>query len=190
MTNHEERRDFTPFVHMVMAFNKSENKANPPVIRRVVHKSLEETLRTFRPMLQALGGEWRIHHTVNARDTERARRHLLTKLINHPEMACSIDIEFRTSLLQRSCVYGEKHFMFDVDTKDHDKLVEFEKLVLAGRAKVGETFPYIMDGKVKRHESPKGYHYITKPFDTREVCKLDYVTLLRDGYYYLETVGK
>lgn len=37
-------------------------------------------------------------------------------------------------------------------------------------------------------KSPKGWHIITEPFDTREICKLDYVTLLRDGYYYIKMV--
>ena len=179
MANHEERREFVPSVHMIMGINKSSNKANPPVIRRVIHRSVTEALLTFRPMLKTLGGEWRIHHTVNARDVEKARRHLLCNIIMHPEKANSIDIEWRTSLLQRHCIYGEKRWMLDIDTKDkdiinhlrHDLVVPYGKLIT-----------YI--------ETPKGWHFIIKPFDTREICKLDYVTLLRDGYYYMETVGE
>lgn len=178
MTNHEERREFKPSVHMIMAFNRAKDSDCPNVIRKVVHKSLEDTLKIFRAQLVALGGEWRIHHTVNARDTEKARKTLLKKLIDYPEKSCSIDTEWRTALLQRDCIYGVKKFMFDVDTKEYHETVKFEELL----GKKGTAF-------LKRFESPKGYHYITRPFDTREICELEYVTLLRDGYYYLETVG-
>ena len=43
---------------------------------------------------------------------------------------------------------------------------------------------------VAKHKSPKGWHIITKPFDTREVCALPNVTLLRDGYYFVEELLK
>jgi hypothetical protein len=41
---------------------------------------------------------------------------------------------------------------------------------------------------LKRIKTIKGWHYITEPFDTREVCKLDYVTLLRDGYVFVKEI--
>jgi hypothetical protein len=67
--------------------------------------------------------------------------------------------------------------MLDIDTQEMDKLHLLYNLI----EKVG--------GKIlKTLETPKGFHYITEPFDTREVCKLDYVTLLRDGYHYIKTV--
>jgi hypothetical protein len=36
---------------------------------------------------------------------------------------------------------------------------------------------------------PKEWHYITEPFDVREVEKLEYVTFLRDGYQYVTSIG-
>ena len=184
MANHEERRAYTPFVHVLLAFNKSarEERANPPVMRKVITKSLDDTLLVFRAQLQALGDEWRIHHTVNARDVEKARKYLMKKLIDHPELCSNLETEWRTALLQSDCIYGPKRFMLDIDTKDRTRLAYVDSLITEELEKADKELV------VDKYESPKGWHYLMSPFDTRTVCELDYVTLLRDGYYYLETV--
>jgi hypothetical protein len=38
-------------------------------------------------------------------------------------------------------------------------------------------------------KTPSGYHYIVSPFDTRQICELPYVTLIRDGYVFIKKVG-
>ena len=66
--------------------------------------------------------------------------------------------------------------MLDVDTKEDEKLKKLKE-ILKVPSLLNQIFNY--SGIVEKViESPKGYHIITKPFDTREVCKLDYVTLL------------
>lgn len=127
---------------------------------------------------------WRIHRTVNQRDCEKARIWLIHKLIDFPEGRGFVDSLWRTALLQPCNIYGEKKFMFDVDTKDENKLNDFGKLVTEGLIQTGALL------LVNPYETPHGWHYITAPFDTREVCALPYVSLQRDGYFYIKTVGE
>lgn len=160
---------------MLLAFSRKSHGHKERCVRSVF-KGTGNEIGVFEAKLKAIGGYWRIHMTVNARDIEKARKHLICRLIEHPEKGAYIDSEWRTSLLQPHCVYGNKEFMFDVDTKDEQKIAEIEKLIPE-------------DCKLMAVESPKGYHYVTKPFDTREICKLEDVSLHRDGYYFVQEVN-
>ena len=135
-------------------------------------------LKILESKLKVFGGEWRIHRTVNARNCEKARIWLIHHLLDHPQNASFIDSAWRTALLQRECKCGDA-FMLDIDTQDDEKIKIIDNILLLSKV-------YIY----KKTKSPSGWHYITHMFDTREVCELDYVTLLRDGYYYVKTVGE
>ena len=161
-------------IHILLALMRTGTNKNRRCMRTVI-RDYNTDLKTLELRCQAKGGEWRIHHTVNARDPEKARRFLLKRLIDHPEKADNIDAEWRTALLQPDCISGDKKFMLDIDTED-TKQVDF---VLA----------QYDTGTITKIKSPKGWHYITKPFDTREICDLPDVSLQRDGYYYVKTVG-
>ena len=63
----------------------------------------------------------------------------------------------------------------DVDTK------EVETIVAVVKESGGEILRF--------HESPKGWHLICKPFDTRKVCEMENVSLHRDGYFYIKMIG-
>jgi len=175
MSNNREKRIYQETVHLYLALQRDGTAKDKRCIRHVI-KDENLDLQMLEVKCKVLGGEWRIHHTVNARDCEKARKILLKILIDHPEKASVIDSEWRTALMQKECRVTN-YFMLDIDTKDNNKLFEITKL-LNLKVKVINTI-----------ETIKGWHYITEPFDTREVCKLDYVTLLRDGYYYVKTVG-
>ncbi len=183
MSNNRERRDYTESVHVLMGLMRSSKGEKKACIRSVDRERGDE-LKMLEARLKIIGGNWRIHRTVNARDVEKARKWLLKELIDHPEKGSFIDSEWRTALLQPGHTYGQKRFMLDVDTKDKDQIDEVERRIFESR-----------DGlTVDKHESPNGWHYITLPFDTRKVCELEFVTLLRDGYYFVkevidETVG-
>lgn len=174
MSNREVRIE-REFVHVLLALARPVHGEKAQCIR-TVDKGIGDEVDRLEAILKFKGGYWRIHRTVNPRDCEKARKVLLCQLINHPEMASYIDSQWRTALLQPECVYGSKRFMLDVDTKDEDKLNEIA-------VRLGEI-PF------KLYKSPNGWHYVTMPFDTRKVCELDYVTLVRDGYYFVREVGK
>ena len=174
MGSNREQRKRLKCVHVFLALLRTGTNQERRCMRQVI-RDYDEDLKFLEMRCMARGGEWRIHHTVNARDPEKAMRYLMKKMIDHPELCTDIDMEWRSSLLQPECIYGEKKFMFDIDTKD-TKRVDF---VLAQY----ET------GSITKIESPKGWHYIVKPFDVREVLELPDVSFQRDGYYYVKTVN-
>jgi len=194
--NNREIRTPNKTVHLFLGLQrtaKGHKKHN--CIRHVIkHDTLQE-LSMFENKLLSIGGQWRIHKTVNARNVEKARIHLLKNLIEYPEKAAYVDTEWRTSLLQRECK-ATKYFMLDIDTQEEklisilDSILDVCEIQYLNNPKktgmIDETDKLI----IKKIKSPKGYHYITHGFDTREVEKLEYVSLLRDGYYYIKTVGE
>lgn len=173
MANHEIK-EYSDALDIYMALSRTKDNQEARCIR-VVAKNPEQDLELLECRVKLLGGKWRIHKTVNKRDTEKARIWLLKKLIDFPEGRGFVDSLWRTALLQPECVYGEKKFLLDVDTKDKDILIVI-------RSMIGNNL-------IEEVETENGYHFITKAFDTREVCKLDYVTLQRDGYVYIKTVN-
>ena len=117
MGSNRETRDRLKGVHVFLALFRAGTNQDHRCMRGVI-RNYEEDLKFLEMRCLARGGEWRIHQTVNMRDTEKAMKHLMKKLIDHPELCTDIDMEWRTSLLQPDCIYGDKKFMLDVDTKD------------------------------------------------------------------------
>ena len=177
MSNNREKRIYKENVNLYLAIMREGTAKDKKCLRQVI-KEPKLDLEILEAKCKVFGGNWRIYKTVNSRDCEKARKYLLKYLIDNPDHASTIDTEWRTALLQREC-RATDYFMFDVDTEDKEKIELFEFVL--------EKSQGIMLYKIK---SPKGYHYITEKFDTRQLCKLDYVTLLRDGYYYVKTVEK
>ena len=181
MGNHEVK-DVTDKVHLFLAFKRTKDneKSSTKTLREVIKNPSKETetLEILKAKCKILGGTWRIHKTVNARDVKKALKVLQHSLIDHPEKASYIDSAWRTALLQRECIYGEPRFMFDIDTKEKIKQDEMWNLI------------GIQSGRIiDRIETPSGgLHLVTFPFDTREVLKLGNITLLRDGYIYICSV--
>ena len=176
MANHE-LREYTNSLDILMALSRTKDNQKTRCIR-VVAKNYERDLEFLEAKVKLIGGKWRIHKTVNQRDTEKARIWLLKKLIDFPEGRGFIDSLWRTALLQNACIYGNKKFLLDVDTKDTQKLVDLEEVIDNSSGIV-----------IERIETENGWHFITKGFDTRKVCALDYVHLIRDGYVYIKTIG-
>jgi len=175
MSNHE-KKDYAECVDVLLAFKRKKDGGEHRTMRQVI-KDYEVDLALLEYKCKIAGGIWRIHCTVNHRDTEKARKWLLHKLIDFPEGAGFVDALWRTALLQPENVYGVKNFLLDIDTKDEDKLSVVDKLIE----------PFIL---IKKIETPGGWHYLTFPFDTREVCQLPHVSLQRDGYYFIKKIGE
>lgn len=176
--SNREVRNYTESVHLYLAFARPSQGQKSACIRSVI-KGNDNELEIFEARLKIIGGYWRIHKTVNARDVEKARKYLIKRLIDYPERAGCIDTEWRTALLQPGCIYGQKKFMLDVDTENSKILLDIVEKI------------HINNGEILQMiKSPKGWHYITLPFDTRSVCEIEEVSLLRDGYHFLSEVGK
>lgn len=173
-----EYRNKSELVHIIMGFLRkkdNEEDTRPSCVRRIYKD--DKSIEILEAELTILGGAWRIHKTVNARSTTRARNELIKLLLDHPDKAAYVDSAWKTTLLQKECKAEEK-FMLDVDTKEPEKIKHVEVLI--------ENNGGAIERKV---ETPNGFHIITeRGFDTRLVCEFPYVTLLRDGYYFIKKV--
>ena len=178
MSNNKEIREYRDIVHLYLALQRpsKQGAGHKRCIRSVIKH--DDDLDVFEAKIRAIGGEWRIYHTVNSRNVEKAYKWFMKYMIDYPERASCVDSIWRTALLQRECKVT-KYFMLDIDTEEKVELSIIEGKILESGALV-----------LRRIKSPSGWHYITEGFDTREIEKLDYVTLLRDGYYYIKTVGE
>lgn len=174
MGSNREQRERMKSVHVFLALLRTGTNQDHRCMRQVI-RNYDEDLKFLEMRCLARGGEWRIHHTVNARCPEKAMRNLMKKLIDHPELCTDIDMEWRSSLLQPGCIYGEKLFMLDIDTED---IVLILHCLQESNAEV-----------INKIKSPKGWHIICKPFDTRKVLMIPDVSLQRDGYYFVKKVG-
>lgn len=177
MANHEDR-PIRESVHLLLAFKRKKLGNDTNECIRIVVKDYELDLILLEEKCKRLSGIWRIHHTVNARDTEKTRKWLIHKLIDNPEFAGCIDSIWKTGLLQKECMSDyENRFLLDIDTKD-EVIIRLIKTIIQNSL-----------GVIKNEiETPNGWHFITKPFDIREICKLSYVTLIRDGYYFIKEI--
>lgn len=194
MSNNKEKREYLDKVHLFLALQRpsKQGPGQKACIRHVIKEDEEKELAIFEAKLKVIGGEWRIHRTVNARDTKKAYNWFMKYLIDYPERVSALESIWRTALLQKECKVT-KYFMLDIDTKDYNAIFTIEKLIKQAfinsvhefNGSLDNTNPFI----IQKIKSPNGWHYITVPFDTREVEKLEYCTLIRDGYFYVKTVN-
>jgi hypothetical protein len=175
MSNHEEK-PVTNAVHMLMAFKRTKDNDGPAKCLRVVVRDYDMDLFLLEEKCKRLGGEWRIHKTINARDTEKARIWLMHRLIDDPNVRGYVDSIWRTALLQKECIHGEKKFLLDIDTKDAKQIADLEGMIDASGGIVYERVP-----------TTNGWHFITNAFDTRGLD--GFCSLIRDGYVFIKKVG-
>lgn len=175
MANHESRPQVES-VDLFLAFaRKKDGVPNTKCIRTII-RDYNLDLSILEAKLKVIGGTWRIHKTINSRDTEKARIWLIKKLLDNPEFAGCIDSLWRTALLQPENAYTN-WWLLDIDTQDVTKIDEVESLI--GRWR----------GIIKKEiKTPNGWHFIVNPFDSRKVCELSYISLIRDGYEFIKIV--
>ncbi len=178
MSNNKEQLIYADTVHLFLALQRPSKHGigHKACIRHIIKGDETEELKIFSAKISTIGGEWRIHRTVNARDVNKAYKVFMKTMIDFPERASCIESVWKTSLLQVEC-RAEKKFMLDVDTKSVKHLIELSEILDKAKENILDI-----------HESPNGFHYILNPFDTRELCKLQYVRLLRDGFFFIKTI--
>ena len=178
--SNKEPAFYSKFVDLFIAVRRNKdqeiNDNKPKCIRRVI-KDHDLDLEILKEELVIRGGIWRIYKTVNSRNCKTAMKWLMKKMIDHPEISASIDSWWRTALMQKEHAHSDKMFMLDVDTTDTDIIIDIMNLIPS-------------DNQVAKIDTLNGCHIITEPFDTRELLsKYSCVTLLRDGQYFIDTIG-
>lgn len=161
----EKFRLFTDGYRMVMLLRRSKKggyNKDRAALKRTTRNSLEfeQVFKEFYEMQTTTHKEYRIYSCVNSRDITKAIRYFKQLQLN-ADYYCEkdkndfyFDIKNRwlSAYMQPQC-RKETSFLIDVDTKEQDKINEFEtKLVQITRN-------YI------KYETKNGYHYITMPFN-------------------------
>lgn len=67
MSNNREERIYKDNVHLFLGIQRTGTSKDKKRVRRVIKHDEEDDLNVFEAKLKAIGGEWRIHRTVNAR---------------------------------------------------------------------------------------------------------------------------
>ncbi len=158
--------------HVVMIFrrrkdNPEQSKGTQCLFQDCARRSQIVARREVYNTL-ALALNARVYVSVNARDTESARRRLMHNLID-AQTSSAQDLIGRTIGALMECPSPEhKHFMIDIDTKAPDVL-----------AKVQSSFSgFLID-------TPHGHHLIVPAQDMRALMGIPDVEMQRDGMTYL-----
>ena len=180
MTNNIEKTRKVDSVHLLLAIRRSkENEGQTHkdelCFREIIRDSEEETLQKIKSRISNLPGTWRIYHTVNARDTRKATKLLMHELLDHFEdQHYRVDSLYKKMLLQTAC-RKTKYFMLDIDNKDMDLAF-------------GLPFGSFIPKAIEIHESPNGWHVVVEPFNLSKFKPTKEVTVIKDGYYFVEKV--
>ena len=170
--NDKERYENLEVCHLYLAIKRkkdNEGKQGKKIFRQIKYGDM--SLELIRHKCRLEGGTWRIYQTVNKRDMKKALHNFRHILLDTQKTA--IESLWRKELLQVQN-RADRFYMLDVDTKDEVKL---------------DAISSIVEGNViARYDSPNGKHIIIKPMDVRLFSNLDYVTVLKDGYFFVELI--
>ena len=168
--NHEEE------IHLYLGFlrKKLNGDVRPRCIRRIA--KTDEDLEILKRELEVIGGHWRVHRTVNKRSTKKALKTFQHYLIDNPDCHPYLDSVWKTILLQKESK-AEKFFMLDIDFNGDNAVENLETKIL----------PYTEI--IQKQQTPNGWHWIVKPFDCRIVENMPHLTILKDGYIYICSIG-
>lgn len=173
--SNQEWRNYEENVHLYLGFlrKKLNGDIKPRCIRRIIKSS--DDFEILKRELETIGGHWRIHRTVNKRSTKKAFKKLQHYMIDNPDCHAYLDSVWKTLLLQPEC-RSEKLFLLDIDFDGENDLENLELKI-----------------KTKIHihrKTPNGWHWIVDPFDRRIVENIPNLTVLTDGYVFVDEVGK
>ena len=181
MVDHRKREKIlvSDTCHMFLCLqrNKDNKEVEYPTVYRQIIRDYDKDLNIMRAKIKTRTGIWRIYRTVNKRSFEKANKLFRHRLIDDLEdYYYRLDSLWKTCLLQKSS-RAEKRFHIDVDDR---------KLGL-------KVASYILNKDIevfeKPVETPNGWHFITEPFDRREIEeKFKDVEVSTDGYVFVEMI--
>jgi hypothetical protein len=162
-------------VHLFIALRR--RKDNPDgkelCFRQIIVDPVAD-LSCIYGRIHSIPGIWRVHKTINARDTEIASKILFKKYIDDPSIACRLVSEYKTALMKPEAK-AERNILLDIDTKDTTVIKDL----------LGELDEHNVE-KLRSRETPNGFHIVCEKFDTRIVEGFPDLTLQRDGYVFID----
>lgn len=167
-------------IHLLVALRrKKDNKDYRPMCLREILIDDITSLEVLKTKCLQLGGNWRIHRTINKRDTSKALRMFLHETIKNPKLVSEKLISvWKTCLMKRSSK-AERNILLDIDSAE-------------AYSKIREIIETNSIAIVEEAKSPSGYHIVinAEKVDTRLFTSIEDVTLQRDGYIFMEELNE
>ena len=164
----ESFNDYPVYVFLFVSRNKDNKDIKNFKERRksfiAPSNRLEHIKQEFKDFVnQGVDGEFcRMYQSINNRDTNKVYKQLLHFLIDNPGFnLCDIQPKLAGIAAQKECALS-KHWMFDFDINDEDKVKEFIK----------DIYEIDNNNVAFYQNTPHGYAVITeRGFDIRELVK-------------------
>lgn len=175
-----DRKPTEQFVDIYLALRRK--KDNPDLqdlcFREVDNYGDGQALEILKTRIKNELGVWRIHKTINKRDTHKALKLLQHRMIdNFEDVAHRLESIWKTCLLQKESK-AERNILLDIDSEE---ALEYTLDVLYNN--------YVDAESVSCVQSPNGYHIVLKEgMDTRPFMNNKDVTIQRDGYVFVEQI--
>jgi len=159
-------------VHMLIALDRKKDNPNNTgkiALKQIIH-NYEDDLHILVARCNGFPGKtFRIYRTVNQRSLSKAFKLFQHHLIDDPN-------PLKLESIWKSCLMSPKakadhNFLIDVDSKTHEP---YKRLI-----ELGVTI-------LESVSTPRGFHYITKPFDIR-CFVFDDVEIKKDSMIYVRT---
>ena len=164
-----------PFVHLYVAVRR--RKDNPNGAREICYRELiqdpEIDLERLKCRIKTQPGIWRIHKTVNKRDTSKAFKLLQHRMIEEPEIAMRLPTIWKTCLLQTEC-RAERNILLDIDSPASHLPV------------VNALMAHSIVPLFSVNTPSGGSHVVCPKFDTRIIEGIEAVTVMRDDVHFVE----
>lgn len=168
-------KDIAGNVHLFIALRRrKDNPEGKEICFRQICIDHDTDLECIRARIKKHEGNWRIHKTINLRDTEKACKLLMKNLIEDPTKHTRLMSEYKTQLMRRESK-AERNILLDIDNDDD---LSIRRLC---------TLYAQQQGAYKFSTcSPNGCHIVIRKCDTRCFENMEGVTMQRDGYYFIE----
>ena len=167
VSRNKDNKDVPNFVERRKSFITTKHYTDPDLIREF-----------FDFVSNGVPNEMcRMYYSLNSRNKEVVYKNLLHFLIDEPNFnLCALPRKIASIAAKKECA-KTKHWFFDFDIKDKNKVTEF----------INDINNIDNDVEITYHETPNGYAIIvSRGFDARELLNKwsENVTLKKDDLVY------
>ena len=173
--------DRKPTEQLVDVYLALRRKKDNPELKDLCFREVDnygdgQALEKLKTRIKNELGVWRIHKTINKRDTHKALKLLQHRMIdNFEDVAHRLDSIWKTCLLQKESK-AERNVLLDIDSEEAFQFCTSACWEL-------DIDPILWT------QTPNGNHIILEEgVDTRPFMDIKDVTLQRDGYAFVELV--
>jgi hypothetical protein len=165
------------YVHLFVALRR---KKDNPELKDICFREIDlydDSYQTLLSRIKKVEGTWRIHKTINKRDTHKALKLLQHEIIEKgQEVAESLPSMWKTCLMKKEAK-AERNILLDIDSEEAYNKVTI--ILDKNNTEIVEETP-----------SVTGHHIVidATKVDTRLFEGIEDLTFQRDGYVFIEQV--